>query len=158
MSDRLRQMERLKRVRETRERLDEASVARAAAQLYESEARLMELKEAELVGAREAMRVLEEGEHGEWTMSLALRKAFGLDCERVAKEREERCEGLADAQRALRASRVETEQAVVLHRDVRAALLMEEERRMQTETVDRFLARRRWSLERVRVKSLIEVA
>ncbi len=158
MREKLRQMERLLQVREARERLNEVSAARAAAHLREAETRLSKLKEAGLVGAREAMLAMEAGERAEWTISLSLCKAFGLDCECVEKERLERREGLARAQRLLKESRIETEQAAVLHRDVRDVLLAEQDRRAQTETADRFLARNRWSSERMRVRSLIETA
>jgi hypothetical protein len=158
MSERLRQMERVKKVRSARERLSEVSTARAAAQLRDAEVRLAGAKEAELQGAGEAMRAMEAGERGEWPMSLALCKVLGIDRERMERERVEREKGLAAAQILLRANRVETEQAAVLHRDMRKALLVEQERRAQTETEDRFLARRRWSSQRARVRGLIESA
>ncbi len=156
MSEKLRQMERLKQVRKTRERLDEASVARAAARLREVETRLSALQEAELMKARAAICAMEAGERTQWAPLQAVRVAFGLDCQRVEKEQAECSEELATAQKALRQSRIHTEQAAALYQNVRDALLQEEERRTQTETVDRFLARSRWNMECVRVRSLIE--
>jgi len=158
MSEKLRQMERLRRVRETRERLDEAAVARVSAKLHKVETRLSELQKAERAGACAVMCAMEAGRRTEWKMPLALRDAFQLDCERAERERVECIEGLAQAQELLLASRIHREQAALLYRDVRDALLEEEERRTQTETVDRFLARRRWRSDRLRVRSLIEVA
>ena len=156
MKAKLRQMERVRNMRATRERLSEASLAIASAKLREAEQRLADAREAELVGARDAVLAMDAGERLEWAMSLALRKAFGLDCERMEKERGQCDEELQDARSVLRTRRIEAEQATVLHRDVREALSMEEERRTQAEGVDRFLARGRWGSGRGGVNSLIE--
>jgi len=156
MREKLRQMDRVKHVRATRERLSEASLAIATAKLREAEKRLAEARDAETSGAQDAILAMDSGEPDEWAMSLALRKAFGMDCERVAKELKQREEDRATAHGELRTRKVETEQAAVLHRDVREALLVEEERRAQAESADRFLARGRWSSARESVKFLIE--
>jgi hypothetical protein len=158
MKAKLRQMGRVRNVRATRERLSEASLAIASVKLREAEHRLAEAKESELAGARDAALAMDAGERLEWAMSLALQKAFGLDCERMEKERGQCEEELQDARDVLRTRRIETEQATVLHRNVREALLMEEERRAQAEGVDRFLARGRWGSARGSVNSLIEAA
>jgi hypothetical protein len=154
--EKLRQMERVRQVRATRERLSEASLAIATAKLREAEQRLEQAKEAEMSGARDAMLAVDAGDQSEWAMSLALRKAFGMDCTRMMKEHGQREEDRLAAQGELRARKIETEQAAVLHRDVRGVLLAEEDRRTQTESTDRFLARGRWSSARESVKFLIE--
>ena len=156
MREKLRQLERLKRLREIRERLSEASVAVAVGRLREAEQRLMEAKEAELAGARETIRAMEGGERAEWTLSLALRKAFRRDCARYEMECGERAVEVKAAREVLRACRIETEQAAVLQREAQEALAMEEERRAQAASADRFLARSRWEAGRAGVKSLIE--
>ncbi len=156
MKEKLRQIERVRQLRETRERMSEASVAVATAKLREAVQSLAELKNAELIVARESMRAMEAGESPEWTMSLTLRKAFGWDVGRFEKERRECEEAMLAARRELQDRRIETEQTVALRRDARAALQREEEHRAQTESVDHFSARKRWSSERLRVRSLIE--
>jgi hypothetical protein len=156
MKEKLRQIERVRQLRETRERMSEASVALATTRLHEAEMSLAKLREAERGMARESIRAIERGERSEWTMSLTLRKALGQDSDRFEKERRKLEEAMMSAQRELKTRRIETEQAVALRRDVRVALQMEEEHRAQVESMDRFLARSRWSSARVCVRSLIE--
>jgi hypothetical protein len=158
MKEKLRQIERVRQLRETRERRSEASVSVATAKLREAEQLLAELKDAEHIVARESSRAMEAGERSEWMLSLTLRKVFELDLDRFEKERREREEVMLAARRELQDRRIETEQTVALRRDARLALQREEEHRAQAESVDRFLARRRWSSERLRVRSLIEGA
>jgi hypothetical protein len=156
MNYKLRQLERVKRMREARERLSEVSLAVAATKLHDAEQRLSHASEAEIIGAQETVCALEAGE--KHSMSLALREAFGMDRERYETERSERKEEKQQAQVILRARRIESEQAILLHRDMRSMLSEQEERRAQTETVDRFLARSRWNSAKVRVRSLSEAA
>ena len=156
MREKLRQIERVRNVRAIRERLSEASLAVAMAKLRDAEERLEEARQAEIAGAREAIAAMREGEQREWAMSMALRKAFVMDCERMEEVRGRCEEDRVASQASLRGCRIETEQAAALHRDVRAALLMEEERRAEAEGVDRFLARGRRSSARASVNSLIE--
>lgn len=156
MRQKLRQMERVKRMREARERLSEVFLAAATTKLHDAEQRLSYARETEMVSVQETMRALEVGEHR--SMSLALREAFGVDCERQETERSERDEEKHQAQAVLRVRRVESEQAALLHHDIRSELMEQEERRAQTETADCFLARSRWSSAKVRVRSLSEAA
>jgi len=158
MKEKLRQIERVRQLRETRERMSEASVALATRQLHEAESSLEKLGKAERAMARESIRAIETGERLEWAIALTLRKALMQDGDRFEKERRELEEAMLDAQQELKARRIETEQAVALKRDAKAALQMEEEHHTQVESMDRFLARNRWSSGRVRVRSLIEGA
>jgi hypothetical protein len=154
MNYKVRQLERVKRMREARERLSEISLTVAATKLHDAEQRLSHAREAEMIGAQEITRALEVGE--KHSMSMSLREAFGMDRERYETARSERAEEKEQAQTILRARRVESEQAALLHRDMHSELLQLEERRAQTETVDRFLARSRWGSAKVRVRSLSE--
>ena len=156
MREKLRQIERVRNVRAMRERLSEASLAIAMAKLRDAEERLEEARQADIAGAREAIAAMSEGERREWAMSMALRKAFVMDCERMEEVRGQCKDDRLAAQAALRGCRIETEQAAALQRDVREALLMEEERRAEAEGADRFLARGRWNSGRASVNSLIE--
>jgi len=156
MKDKLRQIERLCQLRETRERMSEALVAIASARLRETEQLLTELKAVELGMARASIRSIEAGERPEWTMSQTLREAFMLDGSRLQEECMRREEEKLAAQKELKSRRIETEQAVSLRRDAKAALQIEEEHRTQTESLDSFLARRQWRSGRIRVRALIE--
>jgi hypothetical protein len=148
-------MERVKKFRETRERMGEASLAAAAAKLQEAERGLARAREAELGGARDVVRAMEDGERA---MSLALREAFGLDCEWYEQERLRREETMRLAREMLRERRIESEQVAVLHQKMREEMQREEERRAEAEGVDRFLARGRWSAAKAHVRALTETA
>jgi len=158
MKEKLRQIERVRQLRETMQRMSEASVTIASARLRETEQLLTELKSAELVMALESIRAIETGERPAWTMSQTLRESFRLDSDRFEKERKEREEAKLTTQQELKCRRIETEQAVALRRDAMVMMQMEEEHRTQTESADRFLARRQWNSGRVRVRALIEEA
>ena len=158
MNEKLKQIERVQKFRETRERMSEALVAIASTRLRETDQLLGELKNAELVMARESIRAIEMGERPEWTMSHMLREPFRLDGDRFEEERKEREQEKLAAQQELKSRRIETEQAVALRRDARTVLQIEKEHRTQIESLDRFLARRRWNSGRVRVRALIEGA
>ena len=158
MREKLRQIERVRQLRETLERMSEASVALAAVKLHEVEQSLTKLKDAERAMACESMRAIETGERSGWAIALILRKSLELDGDRFEKKHRELEEAMLAAQQELKTRRIETEQAVALGRDVGVALQMEEEHRAQVESVDRFLARSRWNSGRIRVRSLIEAA
>jgi len=140
----MRQLARLKKLRAARERLSEASVAVEAGKLRLAEERLLAAKDAEAAGARESQRAVEAGERTAWMLSLALREAEAMRRPRLEAACREREIALVAAQRILNVCRVETEQASGSERDLREALDVEQERRAQAESDDRFLARVRW--------------
>jgi len=156
----MRQLARLKKLRAARERLGEASVAVEAGKLRQAEERLLAAKDAEVAGARESQRAIEAGERPAWTLSLALREAEAMRRPLLEAACREREIALVAAQRILRVCRVETEQASVLERDLRETLDVEQERRAQAESDDRFAARARWraGLKTNGVKLLTEMA
>ena len=154
MTDTLRQMERVKQFRETRERMSQGSLAVATATLREAELRLEQLRRAEAdEGERFGCDVSQNH-----AMTAAMRQAFGMDMRRQSAERQLHVVKVAEAQSELRARRIESEQMVALCKKEHEAALVEVERRSQTETVDRFLARSRWSSAKVRVRNLTVAA
>jgi hypothetical protein len=158
MSERLRQMERAKNFRETRERVSEMAFAVANASLRLAEQNLAYAVEAEAAAAAEAVRAIDDGPRSNTFISAAIRKAFGFDRSRFEKVRAQREEGAHQAQAILRERRLESEQAVTLHKNLRTEFLAEAAKREQAEVVERFIARSHWSSGKVRVRKLTEAA
>ena len=155
MSEKLRQLGRMKALREGRERLSEASVAMAAAKLREAEQRLDDVRAVRAAEMEESQRAIAVGERPAWMLALALSKADARDCARLAAECVARKDSMMAAQRILQACRIETEQASLLEKDLREVLMVERERREQAESDDRFAARSRWDAMREGLKTLI---
>jgi len=156
MTEKLKQLARLMEVRKTRERLSEAAVAMAVGKLYAVEQRLATAKQREANDAEEMRRAMVVGERPEWMEALALSAVDGRDRVRCEAERRERLAAVEVARGLLRVHRTEAEQVVVLRRDALDAIAVEEARRAQAESDDRFLARGRWLALREGVKTLMD--
>ncbi|MEO6923356.1 MAG: hypothetical protein ABI142_05975 [Bryocella sp.] len=155
MNETLRQMERVKQVRAMQERMSEATLAVAAAGLHAVE---KELRVAQTVREEIAAEGAEMWSREAKAMSSGLRRAFGMDCERYEQERLRRLGSVQEAESALRLRRIDSERSAVICAEARAVAMQEAERRAQAETVDRFLARSRWSSAKIRVRTLSEAA
>ncbi len=158
MKEKLRQLARLTEVRKARERLSEAAVAAEVGKLYAVEQRLSAVKEREAKDAGEMRRAMAVGESTEWMQPFALSVVDGRDRARCEAERRERLAAVEAARGVLRLRRTEAEQVEVLRWDAMEAIALEEARRAQAESDDRFLARSRWLASREGVKTLIENA
>jgi hypothetical protein len=155
VNDELRQLGRLKRLREAKERMCEAGVAREVGRLREAEARLKAVVDAEAAAVVEAQHALNDGMRGEWMLALAVREAEAK-CQPFLMKVCAECGAAVDAaKKVLRVSRIETEQVSALERELRAVMELEQGRRTQAESDDRFAARGHWRAS-LRVKLLTE--
>ena len=100
------------------------------------------LRESQIAGAREAMAT---GCREEWQISETARGVIEARMDRLARVRAEREAALIQAQRVHRESRLSMEQIQRVVDQARLQLSMEETRRTQAESDDRFASRRAWS-------------
>jgi Tfp pilus assembly protein PilX len=156
VNERMKWMERAKDFRASRERAGEMALASANAAVREAEQKLAQARAAETIVATEAMKAMERGDRAGRAMSSGLRKAFGLDREHRQMVTFETMEVARDAEEALKVRRLESEQAVTLHKQARQVVMEDAAKKEQAEMVERFLARSRWSSAKIRVKSLSE--
>jgi len=111
-------------------------------------------------GEREAMRsarleghgALAEGEHVNWVMSRVRQESAARRVEKLEEIRLHREELLHRAQEQYVASRLKREQIERVFDDIEERIEIEEGRRAQAVSDDRFLARKRWTDSRERIR------
>lgn len=144
MSAALKQRERLRRVREARERMHEAAFATAQAKVHKAEAALRRTASAQQRAIEQAREGLIEGEWNAWWMGeseAAIAERVREKCEEIRQEAMK----MAEAARAeMIATRVKAEQARTLENALRVTLEQERVRREQAMNDDRFAARAHW--------------
>jgi hypothetical protein len=108
----------------------------------------------------EGHEALAEGEQVNWVMSRARQESAGLRVQKLEEIRLQREELLHRAQEQYVASRLKREQIQRVFDDIEERMEIEEERRAQALSDDRFLARKRWtdSRERARRERQINVS
>lgn len=95
---------------------------------------------------------LAEGQHVNWVMSQARQESAAWRVQKLEEIRLRREELLRRAQEQYVASRLKREQIQRVFDDIEERIEIEEERRAQSISDDRFLARKRWTDSRERVR------
>lgn len=145
MSTALRQMERVLRVREARERMGEAAFAAEQAKVRRADAVLRRTEEAQQRAIEQAREGLIEGEWNSWWMGeseAAIAERVREKCKEVRRQAVEVAEA---ARLTMIAARIEAEQSRMLESAMRKTLNDERARREQAVSDDRFAARAHWN-------------
>ena len=151
----MKQLERLARLRAAKERLQEAAYAKAQARVTAADHGIgacVSLRDAAGVAARAG---LIDGNWDAWWLGESTRALAERKEESLRQEREELAQQAARDHAIFAIRRLEAEQARLLVKRTLAALRVEEERRTQTTSDDRFAARAHWmaAIRRQRVKN-----
>jgi flagellar biosynthesis chaperone FliJ len=145
LSAQLKQRERLRRLREARERVREAELARAVARVREAELEIARLECVKRLGLEEAHAGLVAGVPAQRLIG----ESVSVVAERARAQVDSVREELAGREAAARAAFVQAkrsaEQARLLEDASRCAAVYEERRREQTLRDDRFAARAYWT-------------
>lgn len=141
MSAYLRQLERLRRFRESRERLDEVMLSQRQAQLNQWNSKLRALAAASHNTRASAAHLLQEGASDQWRLLLDAGRVNEWLGQKIENHRIHSTQAVEAARADLRASRQQKRRAELLEQAARAALLYEIERKEQATADDRFAAR-----------------
>ena len=145
MKQRSAQLARIARVRALEERVREAAVGRASAQVRLVQMAMDETlsrKRAAMEAGRAALLL---GDCGDWQLAEATGELAGWDRSRLLTLQTQRAAELALAEESFREGRLRRKRADRLHDAARVALEAEEARAEQSRSDDRFAARQHWS-------------
>ena len=143
--EKMRVLERVRRLRVARERMSEAAMAVEMARLREVEQRQEVLRVVEAGRERDGRRALEVGDGEVWRLAVGLRGADARVRVRLTEARKEGVERGEEARGRVSVRRMEREQVEVLRREVEEQVRVEKEKGEQAESDDRFLSRRMWA-------------
>jgi len=144
MKERAQQLARLRAMREGTERLREVQFAQAQHAVALVDGKVLAIDAARQERHAESHSMLLAGELQGWRMAQASDALAQAAREQMERLRAERLYIAHEKQHAWIASRVKTEQALTLERNVKEQIRAEGDRRAQAESDERFVSRTHW--------------
>ena len=151
MKDKIRQLERLERLREARERLQQAMYVRARTRVATRDREIVACVAARDKALEQGLAGLVRGERDPWQTGRQVAALAEVVAQRLQQERIVCEQEMNSAQLLYAQSHRAVEQARLLLGRSRAALQREEERQAQAASDDRFAARAHWLASRTSI-------